>query len=156
MIHSVKDETQTKDFGGLIGGLLKEGSVIELLGDVGAGKTTFVKGLALGMGITDEVQSPSFTISRVYESDNNLRLAHYDFYRLNEAGIMSSELEEDLNDPNTVVVIEWGGVVEGVLPEDRLTINIVAVSDNERTINLYSNGQNSQKLLERIENVITS
>lgn len=155
MIKKTNSEVETKKLGELIGSQIKDGAVIELLGDVGAGKTTFTKGLARGMGADEEVQSPSFTISRVYGC-GNLRLAHYDFYRLNEAGIMSSELQEDLNDNQTVVVIEWGGVVEGVLPNDRLTIDIKTISDDERDFRLTANGEKSQKLLERIENATSS
>ena len=64
-----------------IGASLLGGEVLELVGDVGAGKTTFTKGLAKGIGVLETVQSPSFTISRVYEGEK-LQLKHYDFYRL--------------------------------------------------------------------------
>lgn len=155
MIKRVENELDTKSFGESIGKLLSGGEVIELVGDVGAGKTTFVKGLAMGMGVDDEVQSPSFTISRVYNCLNGLRLTHYDFYRLSDAGIMSNELKEDLEDQNVVVVIEWGGLVSGVLPADRLRINMKMISDNERELELVADGNKSKSILERIEHAAT-
>ena len=80
------------ELGVTLGSLLRGGETIELVGDIGAGKTTLTKGLARGMGIAEEVQSPTFTLSRVYDAPNGRRLAHYDFYRLNNAGIMQAEL----------------------------------------------------------------
>ena len=92
------------DFGAKLGAELRGGEVIELIGDVGAGKTTFTKGLAKGLAIAETVQSPSFTISRVY--DGRLELVHYDFYRLNNAGVMALELADNLSDAEKVVVID--------------------------------------------------
>lgn len=111
------------------------GECIQLVGDVGAGKTTLVKGIGEGLGIDEPIQSPSFTISRVYDAER-LRLVHYDFYRLQDAGIMAEELKEALSDPESVVIIEWADVVEGVLPESHHTITITAQSETERTVEL--------------------
>src|SRR5665647_571424 len=94
----VTSEQEMRTLGEKLGLLLKGGEVIELVGDVGAGKTTFVKGLAHGLAIDEDVQSPSFTISRVYDARDDLQLAHYDFYRLNDAGIMANELTETTQD----------------------------------------------------------
>lgn len=117
-------EKEQIDLGVKIGKQLLGGELIELTGDVGAGKTTLTKGIALGMGIVDEVQSPSFTISRVYKNSKNLFLYHYDFYRLNDPGLMSEDLSEAVNDTQGVVVIEWSDVVKNVLPSKRLSIKI--------------------------------
>ena len=91
-------------------------AVIELVGDVGAGKTTFTKGLAEGLGVTDEITSPSFTISKVYRLAGGGNLVHYDFYRLLEPGLMVEDLTENLENPENVVVIEWGESVTDLLP----------------------------------------
>jgi tRNA threonylcarbamoyladenosine biosynthesis protein TsaE len=149
MIIEVQSEAQTKALGKKVGTLLKGGEVIELVGDVGAGKTTFTKGLAEGLGIDEDVQSPSFTISRVYDADRGLRLSHYDFYRLQDAGIMANELEETLHDSKMVTIIEWAEIITGVLPADRLTITITATADDEqaRHIAIVSGGAISQVLL---------
>lgn len=106
-----------------IGERLQGGEVIELVGDVGSGKTTFTKGLALGLGVRDDVQSPSFTISRVYQARADLTLAHYDFYRLPDPGIMSYDIAESIGDSKTVTVVEWGETVAEVLPRERSVIS---------------------------------
>ena len=150
MIKEVNSENEMKTFGAAIGAVLHGGEVIELIGDVGSGKTTLVKGIAVGLDIDEYVQSPSFTINRVYKGRNDLTLAHYDFYRLEEAGIMANELSEVVGDPSTVTVIEWGGVVDGVLPKDRMTIHITSPSETSRQISVSHGGQASQMLEEQI------
>ena len=139
-----------KLFGAKLGGLLKGGECIELVGDVGAGKTTLVKGIAQGLEIDETVQSPSFTISRVYDTPYELRLAHYDFYRLHDAGIMADELREAAADTQAITIIEWADIVSGVLPSDRLTITIQATSESDRTLTFDGQGSLSQKLLEQL------
>ncbi|MBC7459276.1 tRNA (adenosine(37)-N6)-threonylcarbamoyltransferase complex ATPase subunit type 1 TsaE [Candidatus Saccharibacteria bacterium] len=139
MIIEVKNEQQTRDLGEKLGKLLRGGETIELSGDVGAGKTTFVKGVARGLSIDDDVQSPSFTISRVYDARDNLQLAHYDFYRLNDAGIMADELSETTADPETVTIIEWADIVEGVLPVNRLSIAFAAPTETSRQLTITGN-----------------
>jgi tRNA threonylcarbamoyladenosine biosynthesis protein TsaE len=136
MIIEVTSESATKELAEKLGKRLKGGEVFQLVGDVGAGKTTFVKGLAKGLGIDDEVQSPSFTISRVYDGRDGLQLVHYDFYRLTDAGIMANELSEMVNDPLTVTVVEWADIVEGVLPENHFTISITTPSETTRTLTI--------------------
>lgn len=146
----ITDEDSMKAFGARIGSLLSGGEVIELIGDVGAGKTTFVKGLARGLEIDEDIQSPSFTISRVYDARDGLQLAHYDFYRLNEAGIMASELTEASSRPDTIVVIEWADIVDNVLPEQRLTLRLAATSETERSVDIHGVGMLHETLLEKL------
>lgn len=121
------------DFGREIGSNLEGGSVLELVGDVGAGKTTFTKGLALGLGILETVQSPTFTISRVYEGDD-LTLSHYDFYRLNDYGIMKMELAENLSNPQNITVVEWAGELADILPEKHLRLIFESISEDKRLV----------------------
>jgi hydrolase, P-loop family len=121
------------EFGKEIGSNLEGGSVLELIGDVGAGKTTFTKGLALGLGVLETVQSPTFTISRVYEGDN-LTLSHYDFYRLNDYGIMKMELAENLSDPQNITVVEWAGELADILPEKHLRLIFESISEDKRLV----------------------
>jgi len=136
MIIEVNGEQETKDLAASIGSLLKGGEVFELVGDVGAGKTTFVKGLAKGLGIEDDIQSPSYTISRLYDARDELQLVHYDFYRLTEPGIMANEVAEMIRDEKTITVIEWADIIEGILPENRYTIQLQSPSENVRSITL--------------------
>lgn len=119
IVNSV-EEMQTLASG--LGELLNGGEVVELIGDVGAGKTTFTKGLALGLGVADEVQSPSFTISRVYKARDGLELRHFDMYRLSDPGIIRYDIAESVNDKSVVTVLEWGSTVKDVLPKSRIII----------------------------------
>lgn len=146
----VQSEAEMIELGKSLGLIVRGGDVIELIGDVGAGKTTFTKGLALGLGVSDPVQSPTYTISREYDARDGLELRHYDFYRLNEAGIMSSELSESIGDDLGVTVVEWSGVVEDILPADRLQINIVADGENSRVVSINPLGDRSKQLMENL------
>lgn len=150
MIITVTGEDEMKAFGVKLGVLFSGGEVVELIGDVGAGKTTLAKGIALGLAVDENVQSPSFTISRVYNGRDGLSLAHYDFYRLADAGIMANELSETLHDSSTVTILEWSGVVEGVLPLDRLTIQIESPTETSRRLSVVSNGPISKSLEARL------
>ncbi len=107
-----------------LGRAIKGGEVIELVSDLGGGKTTFVRGFARGAGSTDRVASPTFTISRAYEASHGREIHHFDFYRLHEPGLMSEELAETLSNPHAVVIVEWADLVKNVLPAKRLTIVI--------------------------------
>ena len=118
-----------------IGRKLKSGEIFELVGDVGAGKTTFTHCLAKGLGVTDTVQSPSFTISCNYPARDGLVLNHYDFYRLNDPGIVAMELADSLDDPKAVTVIEWGEGVRDILPP-HTTIKLSYLPDQGREVEI--------------------
>lgn len=127
--------------GRLLGEQLTGGEVIELIGDIGAGKTTFTKGLASGLGVTEDVQSPTFTISRIYEAHRGLQLAHYDFYRLQDPGILKIEIDQAVHDKAMITVIEWGDIIEGVLPQERLRIILTSPSEAVRNVELRPSGE---------------
>ncbi len=117
----------------MIGSRLHGSEVIVLRSDLGGGKTAFVRGLSRGIGSSDHVSSPTFTISREYISPvSNLTLYHFDFYRLSEPGLMTLELSEIIHDPRGVVAIEWGDIVEGVVPIDSIQVDIESTGDTER------------------------
>ncbi len=124
---------QTEQVAEEIGTRLKGGEVIELVSDLGGGKTTFVRGLARGMGSDDRVASPTFTVSKVYQADER-ELHHFDFYRLHEAGVVAHELAEMTQDPHVVTVVEWGEIVADVLPPERLTVKISRTGDESRQL----------------------
>ncbi len=109
-------------------------NVIELIGDVGAGKTTFVRGLGQKLGVKENITSPSFTISKSYACKNGQTLIHYDFYRLNDPGIMLEDLEENINDKNNIVIIEWSDSVKDILPKSHTVINIKYNDDDTREV----------------------
>ena len=108
--------------------------VIELIGDVGVGKTTFVRGLAKGLGVKELVTSPSFTISKSYALKNGGRLIHYDFYRLPDPGIMLDDLQDNLIDPKNIIIIEWGESITNILPDNHIKIEIKYKDDNSREV----------------------
>lgn len=114
---------------------MRGGEVIELVSDLGGGKTTFVRGLAHGMGSADTISSPSFTLSNQYNAAAHT-IYHLDFYRLSEPGIMRDELAEMLTDPTGVVIVEWPEIIENVLPAERLTITIKTTGETTRSITL--------------------
>jgi tRNA threonylcarbamoyladenosine biosynthesis protein TsaE len=150
MNFELQSEAEMKAFGARMGALLRGGEIIELVGDVGAGKTTLTKGIAAGLEIDEDVQSPSFTISRTYDTPHGLHLAHYDFYRLHDAGIMADELHETVHDPTTVTIIEWAEIVNGVLPIDRLGVHITSPGEHTRRVELVAGGEKSKELLGKL------
>ena len=127
---------ETEALGELLGRLLNPPAVVELRSDLGGGKTTFVKGLARGAGSDDEVTSPTFTLSQVYRSSSGVTIAHHDFYRLSEPGVMADELAESLGDDSNITVVEWGDIVKDVLPRERIAVEfkLVASDTDEREI----------------------
>src|SRR5687767_81776 len=113
----------TKALASKLGEVVRGGEVLAFHSDLGGGKTTFVKGLAVGMGVTGVVQSPTFSLSQIHQG-TKLELHHYDFCRLNDAGVMGAELAESLNQEGTVVAVEWGEIVHDILPSDAVSVTI--------------------------------
>jgi tRNA threonylcarbamoyladenosine biosynthesis protein TsaE len=134
VIESISSDA-TERIGELLGAKLKGGEVIELASDLGGGKTTLTRGLVRGAGSQDTVASPSFTISKVYQAPR-FDIHHFDFYRLQDAGLTGLELDEVLGDPKVVVVVEWGDLVKDYLQADHLTITIKATSNERRELTL--------------------
>ena len=127
---------ETKMLAAEIGRSVKGGEVFAFHSDLGGGKTTFVKGLAEGMGVKDVVQSPTFTLSQIHKAAHGLELHHFDFYRLNDAGVMRAELAESLTQPGAVVAIEWGEIVHDILPADVIDIKLAMQDDDSRVISI--------------------
>ncbi|MBP5633986.1 tRNA (adenosine(37)-N6)-threonylcarbamoyltransferase complex ATPase subunit type 1 TsaE [Candidatus Saccharibacteria bacterium] len=130
LIHS---EADMITFGRNFAAELSAGAVIELIGDVGAGKTTFTRGLGEGLGIEEPISSPSFTISRFYQGEK-FTLTHYDFYRLDDPGLMADDLAESIDEPNNITVIEWGESIADILPEEHYRIAIRYIDENTREV----------------------
>lgn len=128
------DELETKMVGKKFAETLKGGEFIELIGDLGAGKTAFVKGLALGLDSKDAVSSPSFALKNVYSG--RFELQHFDLYRLEDPGLMINEIKEAAEDPEAITVVEWGGIAENSMPNNRYKIKFSTKSENERILEL--------------------
>ena len=120
--------------------------VICLNGELGSGKTVFVKGIANALGITESITSPTFTIVKEYNGE--LPLYHFDVYRLdgNPDGI---GIEEYFN-KNGVVVIEWADTIQDILPEERLDIKFKVVGENKRVLIITPHGQKYEELCEAV------
>jgi tRNA threonylcarbamoyladenosine biosynthesis protein TsaE len=114
----------TERLGELLGTELSGGEVIELRSDLGGGKTTFVRGLARGAGSKDPVSSPTFTLNNIYKCLGGLEIHHYDFYRLDQPGIVAEQLAESRDNSKAVTVVEWSDIVKNVLPKDRFSIKL--------------------------------
>ena len=132
----IASEQEMLDFGKEFAKKVSPGQVIELLGDVGAGKTTFTRGLAEGLGVKESITSPSFTISKTYALPGGKNLVHYDFYRLPDPGLMSEDLSESIDNPNNIVIIEWADSVANLLPENHIKITISNNEDDTREVTL--------------------
>jgi tRNA threonylcarbamoyladenosine biosynthesis protein TsaE len=126
---------QTIQLACAVGAQLKGGEVVELVSDIGGGKTTFTKGLALGAGAKAEVKSPSFVIKNEYIA-GAVTLHHLDFYRLNDPGIMRQTVSEIASDKLSVMVIEWADIISDVLPKTRVSVSIRPTDDQVREITI--------------------
>lgn len=126
--------------GHAITGVLVARDLVVLSGDLGAGKTTLTKGIAKGLGIPDEITSPTFTLARRYDAE--LSLHHLDVYRLDEhADVVDLGLPE-LMDDDAVTVIEWGDLIASELGPDRLEIRLLLCDDDdERQIEVVASGR---------------
>ncbi|PLS80611.1 tRNA (adenosine(37)-N6)-threonylcarbamoyltransferase complex ATPase subunit type 1 TsaE [Candidatus Saccharibacteria bacterium] len=138
MRYSVKTSSanETTTLGQKVGAVLRGTEVFKLKSDLGGGKTTFVKGLANGLGADETVQSPTFIISAQYHCERNLELHHYDFYRLQDLGIMQEQLDESLLSPSVVTVMEWGDSADTTGAKDLIEVTIAKdpVDENARQV----------------------
>jgi tRNA threonylcarbamoyladenosine biosynthesis protein TsaE len=135
-----KSADDTRELGATIAAVVTPGDVVLLAGDLGAGKTTLAQGFARGLGITEQVTSPTFVLMRPYEG--RLSLVHVDAYRLEQLQeVIDLGLPEMLDD-GAVAIIEWGDVVAPALPPDFLELRLeYRESEDERGIHLRTAGQ---------------
>jgi len=136
---------ETRLFAKRLANYLRPGNVIALTGDLGAGKTTFTQGLAEGLGISERVNSPTFTIIKEYQG--RLPLYHMDVYRLD--GTEELGLEEYFAGAG-ITVVEWPTVIEDFLPDELLWIEIVILSADEREIKLFPHGEEYKEICKEI------
>ncbi len=114
---------------------LRGSDIIAYKGGLGAGKTTFTRGLALGMGLDDEVISPTFSLVNEYtKSGAVLRLVHFDMYRITGALDLETTGFFDYMDENTVIAVEWSENIEDELEDDCITVSISRIDDETREI----------------------
>lgn len=123
--------SETKNFGKKLGQSLKPGAVVALVGELGAGKTTLVKGIAEGLGVRDkkEVASPTFVL--VHEYQGRCKVYHLDWYRLESIGDADRELFEECFRPDAITLVEWADRGKDILPKDHVRIELKLVSDGK-------------------------
>ncbi|HEX5366371.1 MAG TPA: tRNA (adenosine(37)-N6)-threonylcarbamoyltransferase complex ATPase subunit type 1 TsaE [Acidimicrobiales bacterium] len=134
---------ETRDLGAALAGLAQPGDLVLLVGDLGAGKTAFAQGFGAGLGVTEPITSPTFTLAQEYSG--RLRVHHLDVYRLGDLAEVAELALAELLDDGGVVLIEWGDAILPVLPHDYLEVRLAFATgpdadDDERRVVLRSVG----------------
>ncbi|GBD85221.1 tRNA threonylcarbamoyladenosine biosynthesis protein TsaE [bacterium BMS3Abin02] len=138
MIITSSSEVETRSVGRRLASLLRPNDVVLLCGELGSGKTAFVAGLAEGLGVEDQVTSPSFVLVRRYRG-GFIPLIHADVYRL---GSLNELSDLDLLDEaeNAILAVEWGNAVESAMPSQYLRVQFEVLEDGLREIGLVGHG----------------
>lgn len=137
---------QTRRVGMRLGGLVQPGDIICLQGDLGAGKTTLVQGLAQGWGSLDPVSSPTFIIINTYRRPDHRHLYHMDAYRI-ESTPEAAELDIDEMLSQGSLLVEWPELIENILPRERMWILLEYVAEEHRRMLITATGKNYDVLL---------
>ena len=133
-VFVTKSEAETEALGEKLAAALPGGSVVAMYGDLGAGKTAFVRGMARGMGLSCRVSSPTFTIVNEYLGEREL--IHFDMYRLSDADELFDIGWEDYLARGAVCAVEWSENVEGAFFGDEVRVTVRKLSDREREITI--------------------
>lgn len=142
-----KSPLETEEIGKAIGRISEGRELFLLLGDLGAGKTVLVKGIAKGLGIDAQIVSPTFIIIKNYPG--RLTLNHIDLYRINS--IEGLGIEEYIDDDSSVTVVEWGEkLIDSLRLKEYLLVKIEITDDNSRKITLVPKGERYIRFIERI------
>lgn len=144
---------QTRRIGARLGSVLQTGDVICLQGDLGAGKTTFVQGVAQGWGSLDSVSSPTFIIVNEYRRAGEGRLFHMDAYRIDSAP-EAEQLDLDSMLAEGALLIEWPERIDGLVPAERLWIQLEHVGEEEREMTFKAAGRRYDALLEIVRHMV--
>ncbi|OGR42955.1 MAG: tRNA (adenosine(37)-N6)-threonylcarbamoyltransferase complex ATPase subunit type 1 TsaE [Desulfobacula sp. RIFOXYB2_FULL_45_6] len=147
-----KTEEETLALGERIGKLISQGLSIALKGDLGAGKTTFVKGLAKGLGVSEAyyITSPTFTLINEYPATPPFTLYHLDLYRLSSADELEYIGFDDIIDNNHIIVVEWPEILKDISFEFDIEIRFQFDSQYNRTLSVFASGQPGKNLLSKL------
>lgn len=146
---------ETRSLGSALAALLQPGDLLLLVGDLGAGKTALAQGIAAGLGVTEPVVSPSFTIVREYEA--RIPLVHVDVYRLGRLQELHDIGFDELLDGERVVLVEWGDAIATALPGDRLVVRLEpGPTDDDRNVSLTPYGASWRGRAKVIEAALAS
>lgn len=142
----------TQRLGAALGRLLRADAIVTLAGDLGAGKTTFVQGLGMGLGVTATITSPTFVLINRYRTADGRRLEHADCYRLANAPLeMWDAGLSDLFLSDDVVVVEWADRIPGLLPPEHLEITIDHGDGDRRRFTLKAHGPRYAEILRQLQ-----
>ena len=144
---------QTRRIGVRLGGALQAGDIICLQGDLGAGKTTFVQGIAQGWGSKDSVSSPTFILVNVYRRSDGSQLFHMDAYRLDSTP-EAEELDLDTMLAQGPLIVEWPERIDGLVPAENLWVKLEHVDEEEREMKFKAHGKHYDALLDVIRHAI--
>lgn len=143
-----KKPEETEYIGKRLAKLLSPGDIVCLTGELGAGKTLFVQGVAKGLGIKEAVTSPTFTIIQEYD-DGKIPLYHMDVYRINNPLEMEDLGYEEYFYGQGITIIEWGNLIDRLLPEEILIIDFKRINEG-RELNFRPVGKYYEKLIEEL------
>ena len=134
MIVETHSVSETEALGERLAKCLRAGAVVALYGDLGAGKTALVRGMARGLDISESVSSPTFTLVNEYPGDP--ALFHFDMYRLKDSSELYGIGWEDYLDRNGICVVEWSERVADAIPSDAVTLRFERLGENDRRIEI--------------------
>lgn len=150
LVTATADDTRA--VGAAIAEVLRPGDAAALTGDLGAGKTTLVQGVARGLGSDAHVVSPTFTLVREYEA--RLRIHHVDVYRLDRVQEALDLALDEIAASGGVLLVEWGDAIEALLPADHLLVELTVADDDRRRIGVRGVGASWRARWERLERVL--
>ncbi len=145
----IRDLKEFEEFAKKFAGLIEFGDVFSLIGDLGAGKTTFVQFVGSQMGIDDYITSPTFSIVNIYEADQTIY--HLDLYRLESPEELEQLDYESYFYPEGISFIEWAVKGEGYLPEDMIKLNITIRPDGGRNIEIIEDNDRAKEIVKELE-----
>jgi len=148
----IENVEKTIILGEILGKILKSKDIICLDGDLGAGKTHFSKGVALGLEIEEDITSPTFTIVQEYEG--RFPFYHFDVYRIERSEEMYNIGFDDYLSKDGVIIIEWSKIIEDVLPQERMDIEISYALEGGRNFEFKAYGDRHEQLLEEFKQEI--
>ena len=144
---------ETAHLAGTIGKIIREGTVICLDGELGVGKTLFVRALARTLGVESDVTSPTFNLMNIYEAA--CPIVHFDLYRItSEEELEDIGFYEYAEATEGIVLIEWAEKFPNAMPADHLSVRIEALNDEERQFTFVAKGKKSRALLEELKHIV--
>ncbi len=156
LLLTTRSEEETGALGRLLGSLIYRPLVVALEGELGAGKTVFVRGAAAGLGVRSQVSSPTFVLMKIYKG--RLPLYHFDFYRLAEDEELDELGFDEYLPGDGVAFIEWGDRFPAILPAEFLQVKIERVYDNQgegRCFRFIPNGTEATKIIDNMQQKMT-